>query len=310
MRALMTTGDAELPLEFADVPEPTPASDEAVIAVGAFGLNRGELSLLAARPAGWRPGQDVAGVVTAAAAAGPGPKPGTRVVGLVDQAGWAERVAVPTRRLAELPAEVSLAQAAALPVAGLTALRALRVGGSILGKRVLITGASGGVGSLGVQLAAQAGASVAGLVAHPDRAQAISALGASQVFASPEEVSGTFDLVLESVGGDTLAAAIAHLAPDGTIVVFGFSSGQPTSISFPQLAAHPRSCIYSFRVYATEEVDPISFGDDLGLLARLVASGRLVPQLGASASWKDFGADSLAALRERRFGGKAVFLVE
>jgi NADPH:quinone reductase len=76
MRALVATADAGHPVEFADVPEPTPASDEAVIAVGAFGLNRGELSLLAGRPAGWRPGQDVAGVVGVAAADGTGPQKG------------------------------------------------------------------------------------------------------------------------------------------------------------------------------------------------------------------------------------------
>jgi NADPH:quinone reductase len=107
-----------------------------------------------------------------------------------------------------------------------------------------------------------------------------------------------------------LAAAIAHLADDGTIVVFGFSSGQPTTLGFPQLSPHPRSRIFTFRVHATEGVDPISFREDLGLMARLVGSGHLVPQVGASASWKDFGADSLAALRDRRFAGKAVFLVE
>jgi NADPH:quinone reductase len=310
MRALVATADASRPVEFADVPEPTPASDEAVIAVGAFGLNRGELSLLAGRPAGWRPGQDVAGVVGEAAPDGSGPGLGARVVGLVDQAGWAEYVAVPSRRLAELPDSVSLDQAATLPVAGLTALRALRVGGPLLGKHVLITGASGGVGSLAVQLAAHAGASVAGLVAHDDRASLVAQLGASPVFASPDEVSGAFDLVLESVGGDTLAAAIEHLADDGTIVVFGYSSGQPTAISFPMLVPYARSRIYTFRVYATEGSDPISFGEDLGLLARLVGSGQVVPQVGASASWKDFGSESLAALRERRFSGKAVFTVE
>jgi NADPH:quinone reductase len=310
MRALVATADAGRPVEFADVPEPTPASDEAVIAVGVFGLNRGELSLLAGRPPGWHPGQDVAGVVGVAAADGSGPKAGARVVGLVDQAGWAEYVAVPTRRLAELPDSVTLEQAATLPVAGLTALRALRVGGSLLGKRVLITGASGGVGTLAVQLAVHAGAVVAGLVAHDDRVSSVAQLGASPVFTSPEAVSGAYDLVLESVGGDTLAAAIAHVADDGTIVVFGYSSGQPTSISFPQLAHHARSRIYTFRVYATEEVDPISFGEDLGLLASLVGSGHLVPQVGASASWKDFGADTLSALRERHFLGKAIFVVE
>src|SRR5206468_3423189 len=99
----------------------------------------GELRLMAGRPDGWRPGQDIAGAVVQAAADGTGPKEGDRVVALVDQAGWAERAAAPTSRIAVIPDNVSFEAAATLPVAGLTALRALRVGGSLLGKRVMVT---------------------------------------------------------------------------------------------------------------------------------------------------------------------------
>ena len=68
------------------------------------------------------------------------------MVGILPGQAWAERVAVPQTWLAELPDEVSFAHAAALPTAGLTALRTLRLGPAILGRRVLVTGASGGVG--------------------------------------------------------------------------------------------------------------------------------------------------------------------
>src|SRR6266849_11210421 len=174
--ALVNTPSAPIPVELRDVAEPVPAPDEAIVEVHAFSLNRGELPLLAGRPEGWRPGQDIAGVVVKAAADGSGPKEGTRVVALVDSAGWAQRAAAPTVRMAALLDNVSFASAATLPVSGLTALRTLRYGGLLLGQRVLITGASGGVGRFAVQLAALAGAEVTGVVGRPERAAGLSEL--------------------------------------------------------------------------------------------------------------------------------------
>ncbi len=113
--------------------------------------------------AGWRPGRDLAGTVLAQAADGSGPQEGTRVVEMREAPGvWAEQVAVPSSSLAELPDEVSLTQAATLPVAGLTALHALAKGGSLLGRRVLITGSTGAVGIFAHQLAMLSGATVIG----------------------------------------------------------------------------------------------------------------------------------------------------
>ena len=95
----------------------------------------------------------MAGVVEQAAADGRGPPSGTRVTGLVRSGAWAQLAAVPADRMAPIPPQVSDAQAAALPTAGLTALRVLEVGGLVLGKRVLVTGATGGVGRMAVKLA-------------------------------------------------------------------------------------------------------------------------------------------------------------
>src|SRR6266700_1123919 len=148
MLALVNTPSAPIPVELHEVAEPEPAPDEAIVEVHAFSLNRGELALLAGRPEGWRPGQDIAGVVVKAAADGSGPKEGTRVVALVDGAGWAQRAAAHTARMATLPDNVSFASAATLPVSGLTALRTLRYGGSLLGHFVLITAASADVYTL------------------------------------------------------------------------------------------------------------------------------------------------------------------
>src|SRR3954470_11961466 len=151
MLAIVNTPGGPEPVAIREVPEPEPRPNEALVAVRSFSLNRGELRLFQVRPAGWRPGQDIAGVVLKQAADGTGPAAGTRVVALCDWEGWAERAAVPSRRLAPLADNVSFAAAASLPVAGLTALRALRHGAPLLGKRVLITGAAGGVGNLAVQ---------------------------------------------------------------------------------------------------------------------------------------------------------------
>ena len=160
MLALVRSSGNPGGLKLTEVAEPQPCAHEALVAVHATSLNRGELRLLTIRPDGWIPGQDVVGVVERTADDGSGPAVGTRVVALIDQAGWAERVAVPTDRLAVLPDNVSFASAATLPVAGTTALRTLRHGGDLAGQQVLITGASGAVGRFQVQIAHQQGGRV------------------------------------------------------------------------------------------------------------------------------------------------------
>lgn len=307
MLALVNTGSASRPVELREVSEPKPAPDEAIVEVYAFSLNRGEPSLLANRPEGWRPGQDVAGVIVKAAADGSGPQIGTRVVALADSAGWAQRVAAPTSRMAVLPGNVSFASAATLPVAGLTALRTLRQGGFLLGKNVLITGASGGVGHFAVQLAALAGAQVTGVVGSPEHATGVSKLGATAVVTSIQNAEGLFDLILESVGGASLAGAISKVAPGGTIVVFGNSSRQETPISFPNFAGHAMARILGFFVY--ESGTTPSMGADLQILVSLVAVGKLIPEIGLQVSWRNVE-QATKALQNRQVQGKAVFAVD
>ena len=163
MLALVNTPNGKAPVELRQVPEPAPGLHEALVAVQAFSLNRGELRSFRNNEEGWIPGQDISGIVLRQAADGSGPPAGARIVALMDEFGWAERAAVPTQRIAVLPDTVSFAAAAALPVAGLTALRTLRHGALLLGKRVLITGAAGGVGHLAVQLAARSRGGAAGI---------------------------------------------------------------------------------------------------------------------------------------------------
>src|SRR5258708_6583136 len=151
-----------------------PDRDEVAVKVSAISLNRGETrrALQVAEP-GWRPGWDFAGVVDTAAADGSGPPRGTRVVGMLPSGAWAERVNCRSHAVAALPDAVSDAQAATLPVAGLTALHALRQGGLLLGRKVLVDGATGGVGHLACQLAVAAGALVWGQARRPESQGAV-----------------------------------------------------------------------------------------------------------------------------------------
>src|SRR5262249_49962213 len=151
-RAVVVDPEAPRRLAIRPVADPAPGRGEAIVAVRAISLNRGEVRRSTMAAAGWRPGWDLAGVVERAAADGTGPRAGARVVGLLPEGAWAERVAVPHHALAELPGKVTFSQAATFPVAGLTALHALGKGGLLLGKRVLVTGATGGVGDFAVQL--------------------------------------------------------------------------------------------------------------------------------------------------------------
>jgi NADPH:quinone reductase-like Zn-dependent oxidoreductase len=303
MRAIVSTPNGPARTELRDgLPVPEPAPDEALVAVRAFAVNRGELTLISMRD-GWQPGQDVAGVVERAAADGSGPKEGTRVVGLAEWHGWAEHVGVPTLRMAELPDGVSDVQAAALPMAGSTAIGVLEAGGPLLGRRVLVTGASGGVGRFAVQLAAIGGATVTA-VARAERAEEIRGLGASEVVtATADAEDGGFATVLESEGGPSLEAATAKVAHGGTVVVFGNSTREPSQVGFMDFAGREAS----IRAYFSSHHAHLS-GRRLALLVRLVAEGRLEPGVGLEADWSELNG-ALDALSDRRVSGKLVLRV-
>ena len=307
MRALTCRGDKTPALDVVEVDDPTPQDNEVVVDVTAVAVNRGELRLLSSRDAGWRPGQDVAGVVSVEAADGSGPNKGTRVVAWPEQAGWAEKVAVPTSHVAAIADEVTFSQAASLPIAGMTALRALRIGGNLEGKSVLVTGASGGVGRFAVELAANDGARVVAVASGPERAEGLANIGAAEVVHDIADADGPFDLILESVGGKSLETAIALVAARGTVVVFGNSSKTEAKLSFIDFAGKPGARIEAFFVYASGE--PPSFGEDLELLADQVARGSLHPQIGLEVPWTEAN-DALGALHNRQVNGKTVLLVE
>lgn len=307
MRALLNRGSGRPEVDMAEVAEPEPGPSEVVVEVEAVAVNRGELRLMAMRPAGWRPGQDVAGRVVKPAADGSGPETGARVVAWPEQGGWAERVAVPTTHLGLLADRVGHAEAATLPIAGVTALRLLRRGGSLLGGRVLVTGAAGGVGRFAVELAGRGGAEVTAIARDAERASGLADLGASTVLDEIGAAEGRYDLILESVGGASLEAAVGLVAPGGLILVFGNSSGEPAQISFADFRGAAGAAVEAFFVY--ESGDPPSFGHDLQLLADMVADGRLHPQVGLEVPWSEAGT-AFEALARRQINGKAVLVVD
>jgi NADPH:quinone reductase-like Zn-dependent oxidoreductase len=300
MRALVADGSAPGRIAVHDVPEPTPAPGEVLVAVRAFSINRGELRMLGTAADGWRPGWDFTGILQSDLEHGP--QAGARVVGIRQGGAWAERVAAPRDWLAELPDGVSFAQAAALPAAGLAALRMLRLGPAILGRRVLVTGATGGVGRFAIQLAHLGGAEVTALVSSRSaRAAGLADLGADEVVSDIAHLRGRFDLILESVGGETLGRLVTMLDPQGTLVMFGNSSGDATTFDVRDVYNGALVRLQGFELFFGG--DP--FGRDLGYLARLVAEGKLDPQLAGEMPWEQITA-ALDRLRSRDIAGKLV----
>lgn len=304
MRALVAAPASPTLLEVRDVADPEAESNQAVVDVHAVSLNRGECAALRTAEDGWRPGWDLAGVVVRPAADASGPREGARVVGWVNGGAWAERAAVRTAHLAELPEAVSFSVASTLPVAGLTAVAALDLGGDLSGRRVAVTGANGGVGRFAIQVARARGAHVTAILTAPDRADGLRELGADGFEVGLQPTGDPFDLILESVGGASLAAALARVSETGTVVTFGNSSDEPTE--FEPRTFYRRGAPVMRALFVVWELLRERIGTaQLGSLVRLVENGALRADIGLVTSWEDAGS-AVAALLERRIAGKAV----
>ncbi|MFF4628399.1 NADP-dependent oxidoreductase [Streptomyces griseorubiginosus] len=226
-------------LRLEDLPRPHAAENDVVLRVHAAGFTRGELDW----PATWTdragrdrtpsvPGHEVSGVVTELGYGTTGLTVGQRVFGPTDwtrDGSLAEYVAVEARNLAPLPADIDHTIAAALPISGLTAWQGLFDHARLTaGQTVLIHGAAGGVGSIAVQLAHEAGARVVGTGRGADR-DTVLELGA-HAFLDLEterlEDAGQVDAVLDVIGGDVLDRSAALVRPGGTLV----SIAQPPTV--------------------------------------------------------------------------------
>jgi NADPH:quinone reductase len=303
MRALIVDPKAAGGLSIGEAPDPQPQHGQCLVRVEAVSLNRGEVSAVPRSAPGTVLGWDAAGTVVQAARNG-GPAVGARVTTNGPNRGWAELRAVNVTDLAELPTAMDVGLAAALPVAGVTALRALRIPGNLLGRRVLVTGASGGVGRFAVQLAHRAGAHVVAVVGSEARGAGLAELGADEIVVGIDSVTEPVFAVMENVGGPTLATAFRLLEHGGSLVSIGAASGEVTAFP-PYSTVGPRRSLISFQMGA--EGGPA--GADLAYLAGLVHSGTLDPQVSWRGSWRRV-AEAVQLLLDRKINGKAVLEID
>lgn len=263
-------------LALTELPHPHAAENDVIVRVHAAGFTPGELTW----PATWTdragrdrtpsvPGHELSGVVTGLGYGTTGLTVGQRVFGLADWARdgtLAEYTAVEARNLAPLPADVDHVTAAALPVSGLTAWQGLFDHGRLTtGQTVLIHGAAGGVGSIAVQLAREAGARVIGTGRAADRDLALD-LGVTafvDLQADRLEDIGEVDVVLDVIGGEILDRSTALVRPGGTLV----------TIAHP-VTVHPAD---GRAVFFVVEPDRARLTD----LAARLRDGRLRPVVGA-----------------------------
>ena len=274
-------------LRLEEVDKPVPKDGDVLVRVRAASVNPLDWHLLRGQPyivrptSGWRkpkrniPGVDVAGVVEAVGKDVTLVKPGDEVFGEKTRS-CAEYVCGPEKLFVHKPAKMTLEQAAAIPVGGVTALQALRERGGIQpGQKVLINGASGGVGTFAVQLAKHFGAEVTGVTSTPN-VDLVRSLGADTVIDYTREdfTRGRqkYDLIVDNAGSRSLMAMRRALAPGGTAVMVGASKGNWVGPIARMLVGLQLSRIgdQTFKSMLTDIER-----DDLLFLKELVEAGRI-----------------------------------
>lgn len=307
-------------LELQDVDRPTPSHGEALVEVRAVAVAKGDWLIARGWPYIARPsfgirspknriaGLEMAGVVAEVGPGVTGINVGDEVVGWATGA-LAEFVAVPVGNLAPKPSNASFEQAAALPISGFAALQAVRdFSGVVKGNRVLVVGASGGVGSFAVQIAKAFGAEVTG-VASTRNITLVQRLGADHVVDyTQEEITDReqrFDAIIDIAGNRSLGTLRRALKPTGTLVIVGGSGGRVT-MGFGRTI---RSMFVSpFVSQRLRQIISKPNRDDLVVLTRMVESGDLTPEVGATYPLEQ-AAEAIGLVGAGRSSGKTVVTV-
>ncbi|MFT5429407.1 MAG: NADPH2:quinone reductase [Myxococcota bacterium] len=312
IRALVGSPGAPGCLALTDVAGPTVAAGEVLVRPVASSFNHGELRGAQNAPAGTRLGWDFVGHITDCGSDVNLLAVGDLVVGLssktLARGAWAQHIAVPANAVARMPATLDIDAMATLPVAGLTALHA--VGGDLLGRRVLVTGASGGVGALAVQLAVAAGARVIAQVRRAERVDFAHDMGAHEVVLCSDgthfDTLAPVDRVVDGVGGPILERAFARLRPGGAAVTYGAAHTAHLSLSVWTFIQSSGATLQGLHLDRTLTAEPANIG--LARLLELVVTGRLKPAVSRVADWSEAGPLAVEIL-ERRIPGKAVIRI-
>jgi NADPH:quinone reductase-like Zn-dependent oxidoreductase len=284
VRALTIDHGAPGHLVLAEVPEPEPALHQVLVRVAAASVNPIDHHGLPDAPPGSVPAWEPAGVVVRAAADGSGPEVGTGVTTLGPGGAWAQLRAVDTALASTVPAGVDPAAANILPIAATSALRALRALGPVLGRRVLVTGATGAVGRFAVQLAHLGGAYVIAGARSAAAADELRALGADEVLTDgPDYATDLVHGVLETVGGAHQRCFRPPAAGRDPGLV-GRASGEPVTFAATDLVGdggrHGRSLTTFFLADGTP-----GLGEDFTWLTERLTDGRLSAQVDVRSPW-------------------------
>jgi NADPH:quinone reductase-like Zn-dependent oxidoreductase len=282
-------------LRLSQTGKPVIAAGEVLVQVRAAGVDRGTCHLMRGQPYlmrilgfGFRgpknrvPGLDVAGTVAAAGADVTRFRPGDEVFG-VARGSFAEYAAAQEDKLVPKPARLSFEQAAVVAVSGLAAIKGLRAGRIAAGQKVLIIGASGGVGTYAVQLAKAFGATVTG-VASTAKVDLVRSIGADQVidYSREDFADGRqhYDLILDIGGNSRLSRLRRALTSKGTLVIAGSEGARWTGVG-RQLRALMLSLVVPQRL--TMYVSSTNKRQaDLEALRQHIEAGHLTPIVGTT----------------------------
>jgi NADPH:quinone reductase len=245
-------------------------------------IRAGNWPIRAADPFPYTPGVEVVGEIQATGQDVHGLRPGDRVITMMQglggvraerPGGYAEYVDVAAAAVALLPAGIDPYDMAALGLVGVTAYEGLKRIGSLASKRILVTGAAGGIGSAAVAIARAQGALVTGLISRPEQEGAVRALGAVAAVICPKDSptaleAASFDGVIDAVGGPLFARCVEALRPGGVLCLVGAVAGGDVKFDAWQLIRP-----VTLTGYSSETLDGQALRDDVSTLARWLIDG-------------------------------------